>query len=71
MAKDILEVNGEVIECLPNALFKVELENKKIITAHIAGKIRKHYIRILTGDKVTIAMSSYDLNQGRIIYRYK
>lgn len=69
--KNILEVNGEVIECLPNALFKVQLENKQIINAHIAGKIRKHYIRILTGDKVTIEMSPYDLNQGRIVYRYK
>jgi len=60
-----------VIEPLPNAMFKVELENKHQVLAHISGKMRKHFIRILPGDKVLVELSPYDLNRGRIIYRYK
>ena len=71
MAKDIIEVEGTVIEALPNALFKVELTNKHVILAHISGKLRMHYIRILPGDKVKIEMSPYDLTKGRITWRGK
>jgi len=72
MAKeDQIEMNGIVLETLPNTMFRVELENGHIITAHISGKMRKNYIRILTGDKVTVEMTPYDLNKGRIIYREK
>ena len=70
MAKaDILEMEGKVVETLPNTLFKVELENGHIITAHISGRMRKHYIRILTGDRVKVEMTPYDLSKGRITYR--
>ncbi len=70
MAKeDQIEMEGTVIETLPNPIFRVELENGHIITAHISGKMRKHYIRILTGDKVTVEMTPYDLTKGRITYR--
>ena len=70
MAKeDNLEFEGEVIETLPNTKFKVKLENGHIITAHISGKMRKHYIRILTGDKVKVEMTPYDLTVGRITFR--
>ena len=70
MAKeDNLEFEGEVIETLPNAQFKVKLENGHIIDAHISGKMRKHYIRILTGDKVKVEMTPYDLTKGRITFR--
>lgn len=70
MAKDdILEFEGEVIETLPNTLFRVRLENDHEIIAHISGKMRKHYIRILTGDKVKVEMTPYDLEKGRITYR--
>ena len=71
MAKkdDIIEFEGEVIDTLPNTLFKVRLENGHEIIAHISGKMRKHYIRILTGDKVTVEMTPYDLTKGRITYR--
>lgn len=70
MAKaDILEMEGKVVETLPNTLFKVELENGHIITAHISGRMRKHYIRILTGDQVKVEMTPYDLSKGRITYR--
>lgn len=70
MAKDdILEFDGEVIETLPNTLFRVRLENDHEIIAHISGKMRKHYIRILTGDKVKVEMTPYDLDKGRITYR--
>lgn len=70
MAKeDQIEMEGTVVETLPNTMFRVELENGHIITAHISGKMRKHYIRILTGDKVTIEMTPYDLSKGRITYR--
>lgn len=71
MAKDVIEVEGLVVENLPNAMFKVELENGHIILAHVSGKIRMNYIRILPGDKVTVEMSSYDLTKGRITYRFK
>lgn len=72
MAKDdVIEVEGTVIETLPNAMFKVELENGHEILAHVSGKIRMNYIRILPGDKVTVEMSPYDLSKGRITYRYK
>jgi translation initiation factor IF-1 len=70
MAKeDQIEMEGTVVETLPNTMFRVELENGHIITAHISGKMRKHYIRILTGDKVTVEMTPYDLSKGRITYR--
>ncbi|MDI4497301.1 translation initiation factor IF-1 [Moraxella nonliquefaciens] len=73
MAKkdDIIEFEGEVIDTLPNTLFKVRLDNGHEIIAHISGKMRKHYIRILTGDKVKIEMTPYDLSKGRITYRGK
>lgn len=71
MAKDVIEVEGLVVENLPNAMFKVELENGHIILAHVSGKIRMNYIRILPGDKVTVEMSQYDLTKGRITYRFK
>ena len=72
MAKDdIIEFEGEVIDTLPNTLFKVRLENGHEIIAHISGKMRKHYIRILTGDKVKVEMTLYDLSKGRITYRGK
>lgn len=70
MAKeDNLEFEGEVIETLPNTTFKVRLENDHVIEAHISGKMRKHYIRILTGDKVKVEMTPYDLTKGRITFR--
>ncbi len=68
---DVIEVEGTVLEKLPNAMFKVELENKHVIMAHISGKLRMNFIRILPGDKVTIEMSPYDLSKGRIIWRDK
>ena len=72
MAKDdVLELQGTVVEALPNAMFKVELENKHQILAHISGKLRMHFIRILPGDKVTVEMSPYDLTKGRITWRGK
>ncbi|MDR1012724.1 MAG: translation initiation factor IF-1 [Lactobacillales bacterium] len=72
MAKeDMIEIEGLVVDTLPNAMFTVELENGHKILATVSGKIRKNYIRILTGDKVTIEMSPYDLNRGRITYRFK
>ena len=72
MAKeDIIEVQGSVAETLPNAMFRVRLENGHIILAHISGKMRMHFIRILPGDKVTVEMSPYDLTRGRITYRFK
>ena len=66
-----IELEGVVVESLPNAMFRVELENGHKILAHISGKMRMHYIRILPGDKVTVAMSPYDLTRGRITYRSK
>jgi translation initiation factor IF-1 len=68
---DNIEMQGKVVESLPNAMFRVELENGHIILAHISGKMRMHYIRILPGDKVTVEISPYDLSRGRIIYRNK
>ena len=68
---DVIEVEGTVVEKLPNTMFKVELENKHVILAHISGKLRMNFIRILPGDKVTIEMSPYDLSKGRIIWRDK
>ena len=64
-------VEGTVVEALPNAMFRVELENKHTVLAHISGKMRMHFIKILPGDKVTVELSPYDLGRGRITYRYK
>ena len=70
MAKeDNIELEGEVIDTLPNTTFKVKLENGHVVNAHISGKMRKNYIRILTGDKVRVEMTPYDLTKGRITYR--
>lgn len=72
MAKDdVIEVEGTVLETLPNAMFKVELENGHVVLAYVSGKIRMNFIRILPGDKVTVELSPYDLNRGRITYRFK
>jgi translation initiation factor IF-1 len=72
MAKeDVIEMQGEVLENLPNATFRVKLENGHIILAHISGKMRMHYIRILPGDKVTVQLTPYDFNKGRIVFRAK
>jgi translation initiation factor IF-1 len=68
---DAIEVAGVVREALPNAMFRVELENKHRVLAHVSGKMRKNFIRILTGDRVLIELSPYDLTRGRITYRYK
>lgn len=71
MAKnDQITMDGEVMETLPNAMFRVQLDNGHIVTAHISGRMRKHYIRILTGDRVTVEMTPYDLTKGRITYRH-
>ncbi len=66
-----IEVKGTIIETLPNAMFRVELENGHKVLAHISGKMRMHYIKILPGDKVLVELSPYDLSRGRIVYRYK
>lgn len=72
MAKDdVIEIEGRVTETLPNAMFKVELENGHEILAHVSGKIRMHYIKILPGDRVQVEMSPYDLTKGRITFRFK
>ncbi len=68
---DVIEVEGKVIEPLPNAMFRVELENGHKVLAHISGKMRMNFIRILPGDRVMIELSPYDLNRGRIVYRFK
>ena len=68
--KESIEVEGTVTECLPNAMFRVELPNGHKVLAHISGRIRKHYIRILLGDRVLIELSPYDLSRGRITYRF-
>ena len=68
---DVIEVEGTVLAKLPNAMFRVELENKHVVLAHISGKLRMNFIRILPGDKVTVEMSPYDLSKGRIIWRDK
>ncbi|MDM3871944.1 translation initiation factor IF-1 [bacterium SCSIO 12696] len=70
MAKeDVIELEGEIIDTLPNTTFRVKLENGHVVIAHISGKMRKHYIRILTGDKVKVELTPYDLSKGRITYR--
>jgi translation initiation factor IF-1 len=69
--EDVIEVQGTVAETLPNAMFRVQLENGHRILAHISGKMRMHFIRILPGDKVTVELSPYDLTRGRITYRFK
>jgi translation initiation factor IF-1 len=66
-----IEVEGEIVEPLPNAMFRVKLQNGHVVLAHVSGKMRKYYIRILKGDKVKVEMSPYDLSKGRITYRYK
>lgn len=71
MAKDVIEIEGTIIESMPNATFRVELENGHEILAHISGKIRKNFIRILPGDKVKVEMTPYDLTRGRITFRLK
>jgi translation initiation factor IF-1 len=67
--EEAIQMEGEVVETLPNTTFRVKLQNDHLVTAHISGKMRKHYIRILTGDKVTVELTPYDLSKGRIIYR--
>ena len=69
--KEAIEVEGTVLESLPNAMFRVELPNGHMVLAHISGKIRMHYIKILPGDRVLIELSPYDLSRGRITYRFK
>lgn len=69
--EEAIEVVGTVVETLPNAMFKVELENKHEVLAHVSGKMRKYFIRILPGDRVKMELSPYDLTRGRIVYRYK
>ena len=70
MAKEVvIEMQGTVLDTLPNTMFRVELENGHVVVAHISGKMRKNYIRILTGDKVTVEMTPYDLSKGRIVFR--
>ena len=72
MAKDdVIVIDGKVIEALPNAMFQVQLENGHVVLAHVSGKIRMHFIRILPGDRVTVELTPYDLNRGRITYRFK
>src|SRR6476620_11221937 len=68
---DVIEVEGTVVEPLPNAMFRVELENGHTVLAHISGKMRMHYIRILPGDRVKLELSPYDLTRGRVVYRFK
>ena len=69
--KDAIEVEGTVVEPLPNAMFRVKLDNDHLVLAHISGKMRMHYIRILPDDRVVVELSPYDLSRGRIVYRYK
>jgi translation initiation factor IF-1 len=69
--EDAISVEGIIIEALPNASFRVELENKHVVLAHVSGKMRMNFIRILPGDRVTVELSPYDLNRGRITYRFK
>ncbi len=68
---DAIEVTGTVVDALPNAMFNVELENGCMVLAHISGKMRRHFIRILRGDRVTVELSPYDLTRGRLVYRFK
>ena len=67
----VIEVEGAVVEALPNAMFRVELENGHVVLAHISGKMRQHYIKILPVDRVVVELTPYDLSRGRIVYRYK
>jgi len=69
--KEVIRVEGTIKEVLPNAMFRVELDNGLIVLAHVSGKMRMHYIKILPGDRVTVELTPYDLTRGRIIYRYK
>ena len=69
--EDVIEVEGKVVEALPNAMFKVKLENSHIVLAHVSGKMRMNFIRIIPGDRVTLELTPYDLNRGRITYRFK
>ena len=69
MPKDVIRVEGKVVEALPNAVFRVELENGHRVMAHVSGRMRMHFIRILPGDQVTVELSPYDLGKGRIVYR--
>ncbi len=69
--QDVIEVEGTILEALPNAMFQVKLENGHVILAHISGKIRMNFIKILPGDRVTVELTPYDLNRGRITYRFK
>ena len=69
--QDVIEVEGKVLEALPNAMFQVELKNGHVVLAHVSGKIRMNFIRILQGDKVTVELTPYDLTRGRITYRFK
>jgi translation initiation factor IF-1 len=69
--EDNIEVQGTIVETLPNAMFRVELENGQVILAYVSGKMRMHFIKILPGDKVTVELSPYDLTKGRITYRFK
>ncbi|MCD4813966.1 translation initiation factor IF-1 [bacterium] len=69
--EDSIQLEGKVLEALPNAMFRVELENAHVVLAHISGKMRMHFIRILPGDRVTVELSPYDLQRGRITYRFK
>ena len=69
--QDVIEVEGTVVEALPNAMFQVKLENGHVVLAHVSGKIRMHFIRILPGDRVTVELTPYDLKRGRISYRFK
>lgn len=71
MSKEVIELEGTVVDALPNTVFKVELQNGHVITAHISGKLRMNYIRILPGDKVLVELSPYDLTKGRITWRNK
>ena len=69
--EDVIEMQGEVVENLPNATFRIKLENGHVVLGHISGKMRRHYIRILPGDKVTVQLTPYDLSKGRIVFRAK
>ena len=69
--EDNIEVEGKIVETLPNAMFKVELENGQVVLAYVSGKMRMHFIKILPGDRVTVELSPYDLTKGRITYRFK
>lgn len=71
VTKEVIELEGTVLETLPNAMFKVELENGHIVLAHISGKMRMHYIRMILGDRVTVEMTPYDLTKARITYRHR